>query len=172
MKSVQLTVLVNKTLPCSWLTQILLFLILLLSKPVLFFQYLLLFLSSFLSFLADVFETLNVKQNILPGETLIKYFLKLRLPLYHTIFQIGYGFRISAYSLYAEHQYSQHLTETVLSLWNRITCYEDRQTGLKCDPRQGLKPEQVAQWMHFIPGITDNPVVAVVKAALSNRRAA
>lgn len=91
MKSVKLTVLANKTLPCSWLTQILLFLILLFSKPVLFFQYLLLFLSSFLSFLADVFETLNVKQNILLGETLIRYFLKLRLPLYHTIFLIGYG---------------------------------------------------------------------------------
>lgn len=50
--------------------------------------------------------------------------------------------------------------------------HEDGPTGLKRDPKQGLKPEQGTQLMHFIPGITDNPVVVAVKAALSNHRAA
>lgn len=50
--------------------------------------------------------------------------------------------------------------------------HEDGPTGLKRDPRQGLKPEQGTQLKHFIPGITDNPVVVAVKAALSNHRAA
>lgn len=51
-----------------------LFLICLFSKSILFFQYLLPFSSNFLIFLADVMQTLNVKQNFFPGDTLIGYF--------------------------------------------------------------------------------------------------
>lgn len=70
----QLTVLVHKTLPCSWLTQILLFLILLFSDLYCFFSIYCYFLLVSSASLQMFLRLLSVKWNFLPGDTLIRYF--------------------------------------------------------------------------------------------------